>query len=109
MKNGDLIASNPEEIDTLFNAFFTSTKSSSLINLYEANNKIFEQFQLLKMKIFLNLNSVFSFKEVSDLDVEFVLNQISSSSAPGYNSITLKYLKRILTCAERERKNKKLK
>ena len=41
----------------------------------------------------LNLNSVFSFKEVSDLDIELVLNKLSSSSAPGYNGIHPKVLK----------------
>ena len=63
MKYGDHIDSSRDEIETLFNVFFISTESESLINVDEASRKIFKQFQLLNNKKLLNLNSVFSFKK----------------------------------------------
>ena len=41
MKYADQIVSSPDEIETLFNVFFISTKSECLISVDEASRKFF--------------------------------------------------------------------
>ena len=48
MKYGDHIDSSRDEIETLFNVFFISTESESLINVDEASLKNFKSFLKIK-------------------------------------------------------------
>ena len=50
IKDNDSVATSPEAIANLFNSFFTSIKSSSMIKVDEASQKIFKQFKELKEK-----------------------------------------------------------
>jgi hypothetical protein len=64
-----------------------------MIQVDEASQKIFKQFKELKDKNKLKISSTFSFRKVSESDVEFYLSQMSSNSSPGHNGIHPKVLK----------------
>ena len=93
IRNGTESATNPEQIADMFNTFFTSIESSSQITVDEGTKAILKQFKRLNEEKKLSINTTFTFRNVSESEVEHFLSQSTSSCSPGYNGIHPKFLK----------------
>ena len=88
--------SDPVEIVSIFNNFFTSIESVSLSSKDESHSFIDKHFNDLKKKNILKTNiNGFSFKTVDESEVEKLFSNLSSSSSPGISDIHPKILKLI--------------
>ena len=84
----------PSEIASLFNTYFTSIRSVSFSKMDESVQFIESHFNDLKKKKLLNTDIIgFSFKCVNAVEVSRVFNEISNSSSPGIAGIHPKILK----------------
>jgi hypothetical protein len=75
------------------NRFFTSIKSSFQYKHEDSENLNFKTFKSLKDNKKINLNSRFSFKKVTESEVEKYLSEMSSNCSPGFNGFHPKVLK----------------